>query len=186
MPDLGCEDFDLDVRLEKPKSRRKTSAIGGGRGPENKNIAPTTLNLPTTINATTNPNSNITSPAVSEAVSTNALIIAPPITDLLSPLDASEITTFNQKHQSSSADTLKTLEDFVAITPLNIKSPANDYRSDDCNELILKELEILESKENERRALVSQSSVEVLPIHGATVGNGVEIEEEIYGEVRFC
>lgn len=172
MPDIGCEEFELDVRLEKPKSRRKSST--SGRGIENRNFAPTTLNLASTT----------TDPVISSPASVTSAVVIPPINDLLSPLDASEITTFNQKHQSSSVDTLITPSDcdFIAITPQNFKSPANDYRSADCNELIMKELEILESRENAKRsALVSQSSVEVLPIKDDE--NGVENGDEYYGEV---
>lgn len=180
VPDIGCEEFSLDVRLEKPKSRRKLSATSVGKVNETRTIAPNTLNLASAQSKAATPVSVIPSPAISEASIANIpSLLVPPITDLLSPLDASEITTFNQKHQSSSADTLKTFDDFVAVTPLNIKSPANDYRSEDCNELILKELEILENKENARKALVSQSSVEVLPIKEETD----EHENEYFGEV---
>lgn len=195
VPDIGCDEFELDVRLEKPKSRRKLSAnppggaiaVNASRGIENKNFAPTTLNLTSTTsngpitNAVT-PSSTATTPAL--------LTAAPPITDLLSPLDASEITTFNQRHNSTSVDTLATpLDDFITITPQNFKSPANDYRSDDCNELIQKELDDLENRENARKALVSQSSVEVgpIPVGEDSVGSNMSVNSGsngYYGEVR--
>lgn len=176
MPDIGCEEFELDVRLEKPKPRNSRKLSAPGRGIENKNFVPTSLNLATTtINTTTS------------TLEPTSSLAPPPITDLLSPLDGSEVTTFNQKHQSNSADTLVTpLDDFVTITPLNIKSPANDFRSDDCNELIMRELDLLESKENAKRELVSQSSVDVLPLNREEpLENGVETINQYYGEVWF-
>lgn len=58
-------------------------------------------------------------------------------------------------------------EDHFAVTPQN-QSPANVYRSDDCNELLAKELEQLDegdkgdqSPDDERYQLVSQSSIEI-------------------------
>lgn len=150
VPDIGCEHFDLDVRLERPKARKKSrSGSGGPGGPvgfENKNYAvPKTLALP--------------------------VAAAPPITDLLSPLDASEITTFQNQLPPPPLQAIKSPDDFVAITP--IKSPDNVFKSDDCNELISKELDMLDRK----AALVSPNSVELLVIDAET--NGVN---EYYGE----
>lgn len=56
-------------------------------------------------------------------------------------------------------------ENHFAITPQN-RSPANDFRSDDCNELLAKELADLdEAKRQEiddtKGNLVSQASIEI-------------------------
>lgn len=53
-------------------------------------------------------------------------------------------------------------ENHFAITPQN-RSPANDFRSDDCNELLAKELAALnENCDNKSKNLVSQSSIEIM------------------------
>uniref|UniRef100_A0A336MYF7 CSON009634 protein n=1 Tax=Culicoides sonorensis TaxID=179676 RepID=A0A336MYF7_CULSO len=143
VPDIGCDDFTLNVRLERAK-HRKTSGSAKATTKEVKGIE----------------NKNYVHEKQSNA-------IAPPITDLLSPLD-SEITAFN---------TLEP-EKVSSNTP---KSPAVLYRSEDCNELIEKELDILEDEENKRKVLNSQSSVELLVLdddnQGIKQNNG-----EYYGE----
>lgn len=87
----------------------------------------------------------------------------PNVPDLCSPTDGSEITSF----QKAAEATLKSPdEDHFANTPQN-RSPANDFRSDDCNELLEKELADLDdaTAKDERRSdkfnLVSQSSIEI-------------------------
>lgn len=53
-------------------------------------------------------------------------------------------------------------EDYFAVTPQN-RSPANDFRSEDCNELLAKELaELNEEGNNKSKNLVSQSSIEIV------------------------
>lgn len=89
------------------------------------------------------------------------------IPDLCSPTDGSEITSFQNMASKLSVDTsLKSPdENHFAITPQN-RSPANDFRSEDCNELLAKELADLDEAKQEELAdakcnLVSQASIEI-------------------------
>lgn len=87
------------------------------------------------------------------------------------------------------------VENHFAITPQN-QSPSNVYRSDDCNELLAKELEQLNdvdksydrSPDSERSHLVSQSSIEIDICDADTKDELDSIEEEepeSIGEVNF-
>lgn len=112
MPDLGCEFYDANVFLNRPKSRkdRKNSSIGGGAIPRMEN--------------------------------------SPSIQSISSPMD--EITSFNFVQRTENNFTLKSPnEDYFAVTPLN-SSPANVFRSDDCNELLAKELAGLEDNSSDQ------------------------------------
>lgn len=61
-----------------------------------------------------------------------------------------EITSFNVIKKSDTTFTLKSPnEDYFAVTPLN-SSPANVFRSDDCNELLAKELAGLEDNSSDQ------------------------------------
>lgn len=92
------------------------------------------------------------------------------LAELASPMDGSEITSFNIAKNLPTLTAFKSPdENHFAITPPN-QSPANVYRSDDCNEIIAKELALSlnEIKNNdrspedsERGQLVSQSSIEI-------------------------
>jgi hypothetical protein len=78
--------------------------------------------------------------------------------ELNTPMDGSEITSFkNLPGNLKSPD-----ENYFAVSPVN-KSPSNDYRSADCNELLAEELNELDDTSNARRYsnLVSQSSIEI-------------------------
>lgn len=82
-------------------------------------------------------------------------------------MDGSEITSFNIAKNLPNLSLKSPDENHFAITPQN-QSPANVYRSDDCNELLAKELEQLNevdkgdrSPDSERAQLVSQSSIEI-------------------------
>lgn len=113
VPDLGCESYDENVSLARPKSRkdRKNSSTGS--------IIPRMEN----------------SPSVQSI-------------PLQSPMD--EITSFNVIKKSETPITLKTPnEDYFAVTPSN-SSPANEFRSDDCNELLAKELAGLEDNSSDQ------------------------------------
>lgn len=85
---------------------------------------------------------------------------------MCSPIDGSEIPTFSLASNPSGTSLKSPDENYFAVTPQN-RSPANDFRSDDCNELLAKELADLEEekrdKENEgsKFILVSQSSIEI-------------------------
>lgn len=65
-------------------------------------------------------------------------------------MDESEITSFNVIRKTDSTSVLKSPnEDYFAVTPLN-SSPANVFRSDDCNELLAKELAGLEDNSSDQ------------------------------------
>ncbi len=113
VPDLGCESYDENVSLARPKSRkdRKSSSVGG--------IIPQMEN----------------SPSIQSI-------------PLQSPMD--EITSFNLIQKTENTFNLKSPnEDYFAVTPLN-SSPANVFRSDDCNELLAKELAGLEDNSSDQ------------------------------------
>lgn len=56
-------------------------------------------------------------------------------------MDGSEITSFNAFQSADMGTRLKSPdENHFAVTPPNNSSPSNVYRSDDCNELLAKEL----------------------------------------------
>lgn len=95
--------------------------------------------------------------------------IAKTLPELASPMDGSEITSFNLAKTLPNTLSLKSPdENHFAMTSQN-QSPANVYRSDDCNEILAKELEQLDvnemrmdrSPDSERYNLVSQSSIEI-------------------------
>lgn len=113
VPDLGCECYDENVSLARPKSRkdRKNSSIGS------------------------------TIPRMENSPSVQSIT-------LQSPTD--EITSFNVIQKTETSYTLKSPnEDYFAVTPTN-SSPANVYRSDDCNELLAKELAGLEDTSSDQ------------------------------------
>lgn len=99
-------------------------------------------------------------------------------------MDGSEITSFNIAKNIPNL-TLKTAhENHFAITPQN-QSPANEYRSADCYELLAKEVEQLNefdkgdcSPDSERCQLVSQSSIEIEICDNDKKGDLDSIEEE--------
>lgn len=81
-------------------------------------------------------------------------------------------------------------ENHFAVTPVN-RSPANEFRSEDCNEILAKELATLdETTANEDRSpddrfnLVSQSSIEIDFSHEKD--NAAPLEPEFLGEVRLA
>lgn len=92
------------------------------------------------------------------------------VPDLCSPMDGSEITSFNiAKKTLNAAFSLQSPdENHFAITPEN-RSPSNVFRSEDCNELLAKELAKLDEtttmvddqSPDDRFNLVSQSSIEI-------------------------
>lgn len=109
------------------------------------------------------------------------------LAELASPMDGSEITSFNIAKNLPNLTAFKSPdENHFAITPPN-QSPANVYRSDDCNEVIATELALSlnEIKNNdrspdggsERCQLVSQSSIEI------EICDNDKKEPELIGEV---
>ncbi|KAJ6641278.1 Protein FAM91A1 [Pseudolycoriella hygida] len=152
VPDLGCESYDENVSLARPKSRkdRRHSSIGGFI-PRMEN-SPSIQSIP-----------------------------------LQSPMD--EVTSFNVIRKTDDNFTLKSPnEDYFAITPSN-SSPANVFRSADCNELLAKELAGLEDNlsdqdEEKSKGLYSQSSIEI-PFDSNSINEEEDItfdSRELYGE----
>lgn len=106
-------------------------------------------------------------------------------------MDRSEITSFNIAKNLPNSSLISPDENHFAITPENL-SPANVYRSDDCNEILAKELEQLNEIEkgdrtpdSERGQLVSQSSIEIeiCDTDKKDELNSIEEEAESIGEV---
>lgn len=97
-------------------------------------------------------------------------------------MDGSEITSFNLSKLALNEPN----ENHFAATPQN-HSPANVYRSDDCNELLASELEQLNqddrSPDSDRGTLVSQSSIEIDIGDAHDKADDLEIIDEEIGEV---
>lgn len=147
VPDWGCEDFEMDIHLQRPKSKKP------GR------VVPALVNIPKDMS----------------------------FQDLQSPMDSTEITSFNKNKTiiESSGLTLKSPdENYFAASPKDA-SPSNVFRSTDCNELLQQEIENMSIEEKELkipRNMVSQSSIEI------ELGNDdsermEDVREEYLGEV---
>lgn len=87
-----------------------------------------------------------------------------PVAELLSPNDDVDISTFQNKFASQE-------DHFGATSSPASGSPANEYRSADCNELLESELETL----NSGRKLISEASIEIPIEEGAD-----EVPEDVY------
>lgn len=142
--DIGCEEEVVDVKLQRPQ-RKKSSLKGGGAA-----ALKTSLTL-----------DDIPQAAAARTTTARNSVVG----ELLSPGDDIDISMFKTKKKSLSPN-----EDHFAVTPQNA-SPANEYRSADCNELLKTELDTL----NER-GLVSQASIEI-PIEEEHL---LEEEEFVY------
>lgn len=161
VPDIGCEDFELDICLQRPKVKKPGHVIAVGSA-----ARPTTLqNIPKDLS----------------------------MQDLLSPLDSTEITSFNKNKTiiDGSLSLLKSPdENYFAASPKN-SSPSNVFRSSDCNELLQHELEKLdmsdkqldESAKTIPKHLVSQSSIEIELVDDGAERSEVK-EVEYLGEVN--
>lgn len=154
VPDLGCEEFDINVSLQRPKIKKpgKVVAVTVAERPSSL------LNIPRDFS----------------------------FQDLTSPLDSTEITSFN-KNKTVIEGALKSPEEnHFAASPQN-SSPSNVYRSSDCNAVLQSELKSLDGEDEMRipKNLVSQSSVEIeLGENEGERRSGKE--EEYFGEVKFC
>lgn len=113
------------------------------------------------------------------------------LAELASPMDGSEITSFNIAKNFTNLSMKSPNENHFANSPKN-QSPANVYRSDDCNEILAKELEQLNeversdrSPDSERGNLVSQSSIEIeiCDHDNKDELNSIQEEPECIGEV---
>lgn len=158
VPDIGCEEFEIDVCLQRPKLKKPGKAVAVS---SDSIVRPSTLtNIPHGIS----------------------------LQDLQSPLDSTEITSFNKNKTviDGSLSQLKSPdENYFAQSPQN-KSPSNVFRSSDCNELLQHELENLDNNKSEANVrvpknMVSQSSIEIEMVDD----DSREREEEEYvGEVN--
>lgn len=97
-----------------------------------------------------------------------------PAAEILSPNDDMDISTFQKKFAADE-------EHFKGPGSGSGGSPANEYRSADCNELLESELDTLTGEEADRKALVSQASIEV-PIGGGGEERDVEAGDVYDGE----
>lgn len=165
VPDLGCEEFEIDVCLQRPKSKKPGRVVMIDNSARPSTLQPITKDIS--------------------------------FQDLQSPLDSTDIITqFDKNKQATIIDgSLSTLkspdENHFASTP--IKSPSNDFRSSDCNELLRQELDASTSskklEDDEKcipRNLVSQSSIEIEldAANNDASGSMENIREEDYvGEV---
>lgn len=185
VPDIGCEQYDINVHLKKPKARVTK---------EKKREAQPPTHVPTPEEILVNGLLH-RSPITNAKFNLFVLKQARPktIPDLCSPMDGSEITSFNiAKKTLNTVSSLKSPdENHFAITPEN-RSPSNVFRSEDCNELLAKELAKLDETMMEddqspggRLNLVSQSSIEI-EFSNEKENNSVsqtDIEPEFLGEV---
>jgi len=141
VPDLGCDEYQMDVCLQRPKVKKPGKVIS-----LNANERPNVLqNIPKDLS----------------------------FHDLQSPIDSTEITSFNKNKTiiDASMTLLKSPdENYFASSPKSNASPSNVYRSADCNELLKNELEKLDQMDSLKldddeklipRNLASQSSIEI-------------------------
>jgi hypothetical protein len=167
VPDLGSEDFSMDVCLQRPKAKKPGRVVMVDESARPSTLQPITKDISF---------QDLQSPLDSTDIitnfdkSSNATVIDGSFSSLKSP---------NEQH--------------FASTP--IKSPSNDFRSADCNKLL--EQEIDESgagrqrqrvDDDERRIpknMVSQSSIEIeLDASNDPSSYAESIKEEEYlGEV---
>lgn len=161
VPDIGCEEFEIDICLQRPKSKKPGHVVPV------VTARPTTLqNIPKDLS----------------------------FQDLLSPLDSTEITSFNKNKTivDGSLSLLKSPdEDYFAVSPKNV-SPSNVFRSSDCNELLQNELEKLDMSDRQLdeamrvpRNMISQSSIEIELVDEDNEKLIEKKEEEYLGEVSL-
>jgi hypothetical protein len=166
VPDLGSEDFTMDVCLHRPKAKKPGRVVMVDESARPSTLQPITRDIS--------------------------------FQDLQSPLDSTDIITNFDKNRATVIDgsfsTLKSPnENHFASTP--IKSPSNDFRSVDCNQLLQQELDESgcsnrqKMDEDERRIpknMISQSSIEIELDASNDASPGVEsVKEEYLGEVRI-
>lgn len=168
VPDLGCEDFQLDVCIQRPKSKKPGRVVMIDNSARPNTLHPITKDIS--------------------------------FQDLQSPLDSTDIITQFDKNKATIIDgSLSTLkspdENHFASSP--VRSPSNDFRSADCNEILRQELDESASSRNSKKrldddekliskSLVSQSSIEIeLDNDASGCGSMENIREEEYvGEVN--
>lgn len=156
VPDLGCEEFDNEICLQRPKAKKPGHVVAVTVNPR-----PTTLsNIPKDLSF-----QDLLSPLDSQEITSfnkNKTIIDGSLSLLKSPD-----------------------ENYFAASPQN-SSPSNVYRSADCNELLQNELEKLELSDKEIKIpknMVSQSSIEIEMVDEDKEES--RKEEEYLGEVKY-
>lgn len=166
--DIGCDEDVADVCLQRPQ-RRKSSTKGAMAVAVAKKAEEARNHIPGT-------KSDCDAPQESKDTS---------VADVLSPNDDVDISTFQQRFAQE-----ETVMATTGDTPRECSdggSPANEYRSADCNELLESELDTLTGTGSGGRELISQASIEI-PIEGGggtTEGNVYEGEEWTVLEVQF-
>lgn len=163
VPDLGCEDFEMEVSLQRPKSKKPGRVVM-----IETSARPTTLK------------------PITKDISFQDLQSPLDSTEIITQFDKNKATVID-----GSLSILKSPdENHFASTP--IKSPSNVFRSADCNEVLQRELDesacssIGNESNDERRNpkhLVSQSSIEIELDASSVSGNLEDIKEEYLGEV---
>ncbi|KAG5678046.1 hypothetical protein PVAND_007752 [Polypedilum vanderplanki] len=161
VPDLGCEEFEMDVCLQRPKSKKPGKVVA--------------------IDNTSRPNTLST---ISKDISLQDLQSPLDSTDIIMQFDKNKTATVID----ASLSTLKSPdENHFAASPKNI-SPSNVFRSVDCNEVLENELEKLNESDKKvdddekviPKHLVSQSSIEIeLDNSSDKLEN---VKEEYFGE----
>jgi hypothetical protein len=164
VPDLGCEDFLMEVCLQRPKAKKPGRVVMIDNSARPSTLKPITKDISF---------QDLQSPLDS--------------TDIITQFDKNKATIID-----GSLSTLKSPdENHFASTP--IKSPSNVYRSADCNELLERELDESANSNSSKRLdddekcipkhLVSQSSIEIELDASYASGSMENIKEEYLGEV---
>lgn len=169
VPDLGCEDFEMDICLQRPKAKKPGRAV------------PLDAARPNTLST------------ISKDISLQDLQSPIDSTDVIMQFDKSKQTT---TVIDGSLSTLKSPdENHFAASPKNT-APSNVFRSADCNEVLENELEKLNESDNRKldddekiipRHMVSQSSIEIELVDDDCNEKMEDVKEEIeyLGEVKI-
>lgn len=194
VPDIGCEQYDINVHLIKPKRnalakerRRASQTQPAVQSPSADYI----VSIPFIQYQTFSLLIFLVIKYIFCVFQPNPAVKN--LSELASPMDGSEITSFNIAKNLPNLSLTSPDENHFAVTPQN-SSPANVYRSDDCNEILAKELEQLSEIEKGDRSpdtsehcnLVSQSSIEIEICDNDQKDdlNSIEEEPESIGEVQ--
>lgn len=166
--DIGCEQYDTNVHIIKPK-RNSSFKEKRRNSQQAANTPQSTMDYIVRFDLPFLTNSSFFSVRNSFFVLKQPNPSIKNLPDLASPMDGTEITSFNIAKKLENLALRSPDENHFAITPQN-QLPDNVFRSDDCNELLAKELEQLNegdgnnkdrSPDSERYNLVSQSSIEI-------------------------
>ena len=157
VPDIGCENYELEVKLKHPKSKLKACKKENSL----KEIVPNK----------TKPDREREKGKEKQEEKSKELPELPK--DLLSP-DNTEVCSFTRP-ATSPLHHLKTPdENYFASSPKN-NEPSAIYTSEDCNELLASELAKCKPE------LISQGSVEI-PLNNSTFTSQLDSEDELADE----